>query len=206
MKFRVEKLDVSVALLAGASCLFMYLDVPVWAICIGWAWYFTLGAVPVQIVKCIPPAICGGALAVVAYLLIDLFNHFITNNHPGFWIVAVIIPVTITVFLLMLSLKIPRLNVSLASFNAYSCFFVGFAAETFRPVSGFEVHLNALIWIVGANIIGLLFGWASVRLARAAARRRWLIANVSATLPNEVQDDKESAMIQCVKKRVRLSD
>jgi hypothetical protein len=166
MKFRIEKLDVSVALLAGVSCLFMYLDVPVWAIFIGWAWYFTLGAVPVQIVKCILPAICGGALAVLAYLLIDVFNNLITKNNPELWIVAVVIPVIITVFLLMLSLKIPGLGVSLASFNAYSCFFVGFASETFKPVAGFEVHMNALVWVVGANIIGLLFGWASVKLAQ----------------------------------------
>jgi hypothetical protein len=62
-------------------------------------------------------------------------------------------------------LKIPHLGVSLASFNAYSCFFVGFAAETYKPIAGFEVHLNALIWVVGANILGLLFGWASIKLA-----------------------------------------
>jgi hypothetical protein len=166
MKFRIEKLDVSVALLAGLSCLFMYIDVPVWAVFIGWAWYFTLGAAPEQIAKCIPPAICGGALAVVAYLLIDVFDGLITARYPDLWIVAVIIPVTITVFLLMLSLKIPKLGVSLAAFNAYSCFFIGFAAETFKPVSGFEVHLNAMIWVVGANIAGLLFGWASVKLSK----------------------------------------
>jgi hypothetical protein len=165
MKFRVENLDVSVALLAGVSCLFMYIDVPVWGIFIGWAWYFTLGAVPEQIAKCLLPAVCGGALAVLAYLLIDVFNGLITAKNPDLWIIAVIIPVIITVFLLMLSLKIPRLNVSLVSFNAYSCFFVGFAAETFKPVSGMEVHVNALLWVVGANIIGMLFGWASIKLA-----------------------------------------
>jgi hypothetical protein len=166
MKFRIEKLDVSVALLAGVSCLLMYLDVPVWGVFIGWAWYFTLGATSVQIAKCILPAICGGALAMLAYLLIDVFNGLITDKNPDLWIIAVIIPVIITVFLLMLSLKIPHLGVSLASFNAYSCFFVGFAAETFKPVSGFEVHMNALVWVVGANIIGLLFGWASIKLSQ----------------------------------------
>jgi hypothetical protein len=166
MKFRIEKLDVSVALLAGVSCLFMYIDVPVWAIFIGWAWYFTLSAVPKQIAKSIPSALCGGALAVLAYVLIDVFNGLITEKNPELWIVAVIIPVIITVFLLMLSLKIPFLNVSLASFNAYSCFFVGFAAETFKPVSGMDVHVNAFLWVTGANIIGLLFGWASIRLTQ----------------------------------------
>jgi hypothetical protein len=166
MKFRIEKLDVSVAVLAGASCLFMYIDVPVWAIFIGWAWYFTLSAMPARISRCILPAVCGGALAVLAYVLIDVFNRIITASHPDLWIIAVIIPVIITVFLLMLTLKAPILNVSLASFNAYSCFFVGFAAETYRSVAGFEVHMNALVWIVGANIIGLLFGWASIKLSQ----------------------------------------
>jgi hypothetical protein len=166
MKFRIEKLDVSVALLAGVSCLAMYWNIPVWAIFIGWAWYFTLGAAPAEIRKCIPPAVCGGLLAVLAYLLIDLCNKLITARYPEMWIVAVIIPVVITVFLLMLSLKIPGLGVSLAAFNAYSCFFIGFAAETYKPLLGFQIHANALLWITGANILGLLFGWASVKLAQ----------------------------------------
>ncbi|WP_406543617.1 DUF1097 domain-containing protein [Clostridium ljungdahlii] len=40
---KIEALDVSVAVLAAVSCLFMYIKVPVWALFIGWAWYFTLG-------------------------------------------------------------------------------------------------------------------------------------------------------------------
>jgi hypothetical protein len=171
MKFRIEKLDVSVALLAGLSCLFMYINVPVWAIFIGWAWYFTLGAKPELIKKSILPAICGGVLAVIAYLLIDVFNRLITEAQPELWIIAVIIPVIITVFLLMLTLKIPVLNVSLVSFNAYSCFFVGFAAESFYPLKGFEVHTNALLWITGANIIGLLFGWLSIALSQIGKKK-----------------------------------
>jgi hypothetical protein len=170
MKFRIEKLDVSVALLAGASCLLMYMDIPVWAVFIGWAWYFSLGATPDLIGKSIPSAVCGAVLAVAAYLLIDVMNGLITEKHPELWIVAVIIPVILTVFLLMLTLKIPGLNVSLVSFNAYSCFFVGFAAGTYMPIPGFETHVNAIIWVTGGNIVGLLFGWASIKLSQIGKR------------------------------------
>jgi hypothetical protein len=97
-------------------------------------------------------------------------NGLITEKNPELWVVAVIIPVVITVFLLMLTLKIPGLNVSLVSFNAYSCFFVGFAAGTYRPIPGFETHLNALVWVTGANIAGLLFVWASIKLSQIGTK------------------------------------
>jgi hypothetical protein len=77
--------------------------------------------------------------------------------------VSIILSVTITVFALMLSLKIPALNVSLASFNAYSCIFVGYSAGTYLAISCIPVLLNAAIWITGANFIGVLFGWLSIK-------------------------------------------
>ena len=43
---KLTSLDFSVAILAGVSCLFMYIDVPVWALFVGWAWYFALGSKP----------------------------------------------------------------------------------------------------------------------------------------------------------------
>lgn len=155
---KIGALDISVALLAGVSCLFMYISVPVWAIFIGWAWYFNLGATPDLIKKAILPMLAGSALAVVAFVLIDVFGGFMPS------MAAVILAVVITVFLLMLTLKVPVLNISLASFNAYSCMFVGYAAGAYMAIDGMPTYLNAVIWITGANFLGLLFGWASIVL------------------------------------------
>jgi hypothetical protein len=157
---KIGALDVSVAALAAVSCLFIYIQVPVWGIFVGWAWYFALGATPDLIKKGILPLLAGAALAVAAFLLIDLFS-LAMESMP-----ATIISVFITVFLLMLTLKIPVLNMSLISFNGYSCIFVGYAAGAFLPIAGMPSLLNALIWVAGANFIGLLFGWLSIAITK----------------------------------------
>lgn len=150
---KIEALDVSVAVLAAVSCLFMYIKVPVWALFIGWAWYFTLGATPDLIAKGIPPMITGSVLAILAFVLINIFTGFM----PA--MAATIVSVFITVFLLMISLKISALNISLMSFNAYSCMFIGYGAGAYMTIKGMPALLNAAIWITGANFIGLIFGW-----------------------------------------------
>ena len=154
---KIGALDVSVAVLAGISCLGIYLSIPVWAIFIGWAWYFTLGATPDLIKKSVLPMITGSVLAVIAFLLIGLFSGFMPS------MAATMLAVFITVFALMLSLKVPVLNISLASFNAYSCIFVGYSAGTYLPIAGMPALLNAAIWVTGANFIGVLFGWLSIK-------------------------------------------
>ncbi|MDR0627486.1 MAG: DUF1097 domain-containing protein [Bifidobacteriaceae bacterium] len=172
MKFKIEKLDVSVAVLAALSCLFMVSDlqIPVWAVFIGWAWYFTLGAKPELIKQGVLPALTGGALAVAAFLLIELFANL---GLPWLW--PTMIAVLITVFALMLTLKVPVLNHSLMSFNAYSCVFVGTGAVAFLPLeslsgSSFGVYVNAFVWIVGGNLIGLIFGWLSIKVTTLGAK------------------------------------
>ncbi len=160
---KVGALDFAVAILAGVSCLFMLINVPVWALFVGWTWYFVLGCTPDTIKKCIPPLITGALLAVLAFILIDILSK--TGIDSTFSLTSTIIAVVITVFLLMLSLEIPQLNNSLVSFNAYSCFFVGYAAGTFLPIQGMPTLLNAIIWIAGANFIGVLFGWMSIKLS-----------------------------------------
>ncbi|OBR93651.1 hypothetical protein CLRAG_19500 [Clostridium ragsdalei P11] len=154
---KIEALDVSVAILAAVSCLFMYIKVPVWALFIGWAWYFTLGATPDLIAKAIPPMITGSVLAILAFVLINVFTGFM----PA--MAATVVSVFITVFLLMISLKIPALNISLMSFNAYSCMFIGYGAGAYMTIKGMPALLNAAIWITGANFIGLIFGWMSIK-------------------------------------------
>ncbi|MDR1043091.1 MAG: DUF1097 domain-containing protein [Clostridiales Family XIII bacterium] len=153
---KIQGLDVSVALLAGASCLLMVIQVPVWAVFIGWAWYFTLGAKPELIKKGILPSIAGSVLACVAFPLIGALSAVMPP------LAATIISVIITVFLLMLTLKVPILNFSLMSFNAYSCIFVGYAAGTYLVIDGMPALLNAGVWITGGNILGLIFGWLSI--------------------------------------------
>lgn len=155
---KIEALDISVAVLAAVSCLAMYLSIPVWSLFIGWAWYFTLGAEPALIKKAFWPMITGSVLAIAAFILIGVFSKFM----PA--MAATMLSVFITVLLLMLSLKVPVLGISLASFNAYSCVFVGYGAGSFMVVQGMPSLLNAAIWITGANFLGLLFGWLSIKV------------------------------------------
>ena len=154
---KVEALDVSVAVLAAISCLFIYIKVPVWAVFIGWAWYFNLGAAPELIKKGILPMITGSILAALAFVLINVFIGFMPS------MAATMLSVLITVFLLMMSFKIPCLNISLMSFNAYSCMFIGYGAGSYMVINGIPPLLNAAIWITGANFIGVIFGWLSIK-------------------------------------------
>ena len=154
---KITKLDFSVAILAAISCLLMTMQIPVWALFIGWAWYFALGATPDLIKKGILPMITGSVLAFVAFILIDVFTSI---GLPG--LLPTIVSVLVTVFLLMLTLKVPVLNISLISFNAYSCIFVGFGAGAYMSIAGLHPYINAFIWITGANFLGLVFGWLSI--------------------------------------------
>lgn len=156
---KVTALDISVAVLAAISCLAIYLSIPVWALFIGWAWYFTLGATPDLLKKAVPPMIVGSALAILAFVLINAFSAVMSA------MAATILAVFITVFALMLSMKVPALNISLASFNAYSCMFIGYAAKSYMAVKGMPDLLNAAIWITGANFLGLVFGWMSIQFS-----------------------------------------
>jgi len=153
---KINSLDIIVPVFAALSCLLMLLQIPVWALFIGWAWYYALGARPELIIKGIAPTIVGSVLAFATFLLIDVF----AQGMPVIW--ATVLAVFITVFLLMLSLKVPALNLSLISFNAYSCIFVGYGAGAYLVIKGMPAMLNAAIWISGANILGLVCGWLSI--------------------------------------------
>ena len=157
---KLEKLDFSVAILAGLACLALPINIPVWAIFIGWAWYFALGANAAVFKQSIPPMILGyvvGAIAIVVYTA--------TNYN----LVALIIAVAITVFIVMLSLKTSMFGCSLASFNAYSCLFAGYYAGSFpQAADGGTYDIKnvciAAAWIAMANVLGLIIGWVSVKL------------------------------------------
>ncbi len=154
---KIGALDISVAVLAAISCLAMYLNIPVWALFIGWAWYFTLGATTDLIKKAVLPMIAGSVLAILAFVLINVFAGLMPS------MAATMLSVLITVFLLMVTLKVPALNISLVSFNAYSCMFVGYGAKSYLEIQGMPDLLNAAIWVTGANFLGLIFGWMSIK-------------------------------------------
>jgi hypothetical protein len=161
---KIEKMDVSVAVLAGLSCFTMLIGLPVWTIFIGWAWYFALGADPSGFGKAIPPMLLGYAMAAISIVVFALSN---------FNIVALSISVAATVFIIMLSLKTKLFAHSLASFNTYSCMFAGYYAVSFPKVESSAMDLNNILicigWLSLANVIGLCFGYVSVKLGTMGA-------------------------------------
>ena len=157
---KIQKIDVSVGIIAGLACLFMMVNVPVWPMFIGWAWYFALlpGGTPFK--RGTPPMVCGGLLGVLAVILIDLFSGFMP------FMPSVVFAVMITAFILMLSAKIPMFSFSLVSFNAYTTMFAGYYTNIFWETGNYWTNfISALLLITGANFFGLILGWLSVAAA-----------------------------------------
>ena len=159
MKMKVNKLDYVVAGIAFLTVFALKINLPVWAIFFGWAWYFALGADVKVFKEAIPAMLMGYLLGGVSIVIDALFANF--------WILAII--VAITVFLLMLSLKFKTFACSLASFNAYSILFAGYYAGNFPAltdggVAGINNVLLAIGWFSLANIVGLICGYASIKL------------------------------------------
>jgi hypothetical protein len=156
----VKKLDIAVGALAFVACLGLLFGFPVWGLFFGWCWYFVMGGTPDVFKRAIPPMILGYALASIAILAYAISNFNI-------W--AVSSTVAVTVFVLMLSLKTKVFGESLPSFNAYSCLFVGYYAGTFPQMASggpFDIMnlLTAVLWIALSNVVGLVFGFVSVRI------------------------------------------
>lgn len=165
MPGKINALDVWVAVLAAMSCLGVLIGLPVWALFIGWAWYFTLGATAHVFKKAVLPMLAGAVLAVAAIGIIDGLDRFFSP------LAAMITAVFLTVFILMLTLKIAALNCSLVSFNAYSCIFAGYYAQSFPVQADYISNLcYAVLWITGANFLGLVFGWLSICLSELGKR------------------------------------
>lgn len=147
------------AVLAAVSCLVALpqLGLPVWALFIGWAWYFALGSNP-SVFKSVYPAMIPGALLAAACIwLINVFAGFMPAMP------AMMLAVLITVFLLMCVLRVPLTSCGLAGFNGYSCVFAAYYGGFF-PQSGALGHdiLMALIFSLVANFIGPVFGYLSI--------------------------------------------
>jgi hypothetical protein len=156
----VKALDLSVSLLAAASCLLTLVQIPAWSLFIGWAWYYTMGG-KLHVFKQATPAMLAGSFLAFAFFLVQPGLAVVVPD-----IVATMICVFVTVFLLMMVLKIPAFAYSLPAFNGYSCVFVGYAAGTYLPIPGVPDMLCAFIWITGANFLGLVFGWVSLEVEK----------------------------------------
>lgn len=159
MKSRIP-IELVVGVLAAISCLVTLpgLGLPVWALFIGWAWYFSLGATPSVFKKCYPPVFTGALLAAFCLWLIGALDGIGMGG-----IVGTMISVGLTVFLLMMTLKIPLTSASLPAFNAYSSVFAlmyigGFPDLPIGPI------LSCTLWAMIGNFLGPVFGYLSIKL------------------------------------------
>lgn len=152
-------IEIVVGVLGGVSCLVAWpgLGIPVWALFIGWAWYFALGATPKVMKNIYPSMIPGAVLAAICIALINVLSPYM---HP---MLAMILPVTLTVFLLMMALKIPLTNCSLPAFNAYSTTFAVFYGGFYPANENVWIAIVvAMVWALIGNAMGPLFGWLSI--------------------------------------------
>jgi len=166
---KIQKMDLVVPILAGLACLFFFMPNPVtvWAVFIGWAWYFNLGASPQVFAKVIPPMILGYFLAGIAVVAVYLGGEA--------WVTVLAIVVALTVFVIMLSLKIPAFAASLVSFNSYAIMFggyfgqAGFGFPFIAPSAGLSIGNIAIIalWMMMSNLIGVGFGFLSIALSKS---------------------------------------
>lgn len=154
---KLNKMDLSTSVLSGLACLFLLIDLPVWGLFFGWAWYGPLGGTPVAFKKAIPPMLLGyamGGISIIAYALSGL----------NIW--ALVIAVFATVFVIMIAAKTKPFAALLPAFNSFSCMFAAYYTGSFplQETSFFADLNNVAIcigWLVLANVIGLCFGFMS---------------------------------------------
>lgn len=165
---KITKLDLAVAIIAGLTCFGLLIKIPVWALFFGWAWYFALGANPSAFRQSIPSMILGYLLAGIA---------IVAYTASGYNIFVMVAIVGLTVFGIMLSLKIKAFACSLASFNAYSCLFAGYYAKNFPVLENstkWDINnvLVAIGWIAMANVLGLICGYLSVKIGSLGTKKQ----------------------------------
>lgn len=158
MKPRIP-LSVTVAILAGLACLVTApgLGLPVWALFIGWAWYYAFGATT-AVFKMVPSVIAGAVCASLAVWLLGWGGSIGFTGMP-----ALMLFVGITVFLLMLLIKIPVFSTGPIAFNGYSTVFAltfigGYPELAVGPI------ISCFLWAVIGNLLGPVFGWLSIVL------------------------------------------
>lgn len=160
MKSRIP-IELVVPVLAAVSCLLMKVGVgiPVWAVFLGWAWYFSMGATPATFKQIYPAVIPGAVLAGLCFWLMGFFTQVGIGGMLG-----IMLAVFITVVLLMLVLRIPATSASLPAFNAYSTVFALYVIPNGYPDLGISPILSCVIWAIIANFLGPIFGYLSIYL------------------------------------------
>ncbi|HFV8881373.1 TPA: DUF1097 domain-containing protein [Escherichia coli] len=155
-------MNLTIALLAGLSCLASWpgINIPVWAIFIGWAWYYALGATP-DILKKIYASLLPGIATSV--LCIAAINYMISLHISA--MLAIIISVIITVYVLLLLLQMPCMNSSLPAFNAYSTVFAVYYGGFYPDTDGPDISL-AVLWAATGLCTGPLLGYISIVCSR----------------------------------------
>jgi len=159
MKPRIP-LSVTVGVLGGLACLVTApgLGLPVWALFIGWAWYYALGATPAVFKIAIPAVFPGAFCASLALWLIGWGAGIGFTGMP-----ALVLFVGLTVFLLMLLMKIPVFSAGLPAFNGYSTVFALYFIGGFPDLAAGPI-VSCFLWAVIGNLLGPVFGWLSIVL------------------------------------------
>ncbi|MEJ5366119.1 MAG: DUF1097 domain-containing protein [Desulfosoma sp.] len=154
-------IELVVPVLAALSCLLMKVGggLPVWAVFLGWAWYFAMGATPSILKKIYPAVIPGSVLGGLCLWLIGALHNLGIGGMPG-----IMLAVFVTVFILMLFLRIPLTSAGLPAFNAYSTVFALYAIPNGFPSIGGNPILGCIVWGMIANFLGPVFGFLSIYL------------------------------------------
>ncbi len=164
---RVDSADIIIAGLSALAGLGALLQLPVWAIFIGWAWYIALGARKRVIWDAGITAVMAAGLALSAVVATDVLQNVMAP------VPASMTAVFFAILLLMVLMKLPLFTSSLVAFNSFSCIFAGYYLQAFPVQESYPASLlTAFLWITGANVLGLLLGHVNATLI-AWVQRSW---------------------------------
>ena len=156
--------DFIMATASALTCLFLLVDMPVWAVFIGWTWYLSIGANVQAIKDGTVTCILGGWLALSAIACTDALSPYLP------WLLPNMVGVFPNILALILSFKIKGIQ-PLVGFNAFSCIYAGYYLNAFPVQADYWLNiLFAFLYINGANIIGLFEGWFVQKVCRLAAK------------------------------------
>ncbi|SHK54228.1 Protein of unknown function [Selenomonas ruminantium] len=158
----INREDTIMATASGLTAVFLLVDIPVWAVFIGWTWYLSIGADVRAIKEGTITCILGGILALSSVVCIDLLQPCLP------WLLPNMIGVFPNILLLILSFKIPGIQ-PLVGFNAFSCIFAGYYLNAFPVHTNYWLNIVlAFLYINGGNIIGLFEGYIVQKICRLA--------------------------------------
>ena len=162
----VNQTDIVVAVVSAAACAGALLQLPVWAVFIGGAWYLAIGANGRAIKEGTVTAAAAGLMALTAVVLTDILSAFM----PA--LAANMSAVFVMILVLMISLKLSFINHSLVGFNTFSCVFAGYYLGAFPIQTDYWLNLGyAFVYICGSNILGLVVGWLAQKMCNFSLRR-----------------------------------